>query len=100
MAYNLPQATYDETYDLQKFIFPFSLTGAEVEMRVYKSNSKLPLETYTTSDNLEIDTENDKILNIKEHIITIEPGIYNYKIRVTIEGKRRTYLTGNWSIVD
>jgi hypothetical protein len=96
MTYNLPDGIFEEIYNEVPFLFPFSLTGAILEMKIYRPGSTVSMITYT--DNLEIDPTESKRLKIKEHEMGIKPGYYFYKIRISIEGVRRTYIHGYWLI--
>jgi hypothetical protein len=99
MTYDLPIGTYQETYNSISFLFPFSLTGTTIEMKVFTIGKSVIAE-YSTLDKLEIDANESTRLRIKTHDVTINPGNYTYKIKITRDGIKKTYLSGNWSITD
>jgi hypothetical protein len=109
MTYNLPLGVYQETYNSVSFLFPFSLTGATIEMIIYTPGKSVVIiytlgnaisTMYTIADNLEIDANENKRLRIKTHEMAIQPGNYIYKIKITKDNVKKTYLTGNWSITE
>jgi hypothetical protein len=36
---------------------------------------------------------------LKEQIINLPDGVHNYRITLTIDGKKKTYIKGTWTIL-
>jgi hypothetical protein len=103
MIFDFPPLAHDDTFRELTFLFPFSLTGLTIELRVYgfkKYGKPNLVYTYTLSNHLKIDASESKRLILETHDLEIEPGVYTYKLKLNPEGIKATYLTGSWTITD
>ena len=105
ITYNLSDAIIGDTYDagvaFQIVIndIPLDLTTGIVKMFIYKYGQSA-IEFTPENNKLEIDANDTSKLRITIQDIDFPIGNYNYKIKITVNNIKKTYIKGNWNIID
>lgn len=102
MIYNIPNHYKGDTFDGIKFTImvndqPLNLTGAAIRASFKMMNNEYFMNL---NNGITILSALQGSAQIDPQVISWPAGIYRYDIEITISGRIKTYLKGEFSIID
>jgi len=105
MNYNFPDHVSGDTFNGIEFQVnvngePKDLTGFTIKMEVKKSQVSGAALTLSTEEDINVTDGPAGRFNIIPQVITLKPGTYFYDIEFSKDGYVKTWISGQWSIIN